>query len=926
VRVDAPTYRPNLSPRYPGEGRDPALTPSRATAGKMTPNLAQNPHPPPPAETTPPLRLAPGLRRCSDGEVDAPACYPHLSPRYPGEGRDPALTPSRATAGKANPHPKTPSSEPPTRAARKTNRRAAFLPAAKTFILGRESSKSAPFPDRLMFAVLRSGLVGLAFVLALLSVPALGQDTRSEPDPQAALAQLLDVLRDDQARAALIAELEAVEEGAAEPRASDAEIGAIGDELRSFGSQVADVTGSVVEGAVDAGRALVVQLLELPAAFAGISASDFAYIGWLVANLAVLVVVTYGGLFVMALLTDRLRQRLRIGIIRDGVLNTIAAVLATLAIDVGRALVPWALGYVVALSVLGEPGELAYHHLLYLNAFLVLELAMAVLRAVLAPLRPEARMVTLPDRAARAVMGWSRLIASVLVYGQLLALPLLSRNVSPAAGRVASVLGLVLVLVLVGLAILRMRGFVATRLVRAIGIAPARRGLRTLARFWHVPVLVYLCVLFLVALSQPVEGFYAVIWTNAQIAIAILAGVLVTNIIARFTRAGIPLPGTLKERVPLLETRLNAFVPRALWVLRALIVVMVAAWCLHLLGAIDLWGFLESEVGGRISGAAVTVLLILFMGFFLWLVLNSWVEYRISPLGPQAVSARERTLLVLLRNALTITLIVIILMFVLSEVGLNIAPLLASAGVIGLAIGFGAQKLVQDIINGVFIQLEGAIDVGDVVQIANITGVVERLTVRSAALRDFEGSYHLVPFSSVDTVTNFMRGFSFAVIDMRIAYRQDVEKAKSAMLDAFEELRGDSLLGPLIMGELEWFGVDQFGPSEVVVRARIRTRPGQQWAVRRAYNTILKRVFAEQGVDIPYPHQTVYFGQGDKVAEGLAAMEEAIQNAAQQGPQEKAKPPARPASPAPAPAPDDDASTRTRDLPFEDDDGPGDDR
>src|SRR5690606_9905741 len=235
----------------------------------------------------------------------------------------------------------------------------------QNFHLGARISTPAPSPDRLMIAFLRSGLFGLALILAFPAAVTLAQDPPSQPDPQAALAQLLDVLRDDEARAALIAELEAAEEGTAGAPAADAEIGAIGDELRSFGSQVADFTGNMVEGAVDAGRALVVQLLEPPAAFAGISASGFAYIGWLVANLAVLVLVTYGGLFVMALLTDRLRQRLRIGIIRDGVLNTIAAVLATLAIDVGRALVPWALGYVVALSVLGEPGELASHHLLY---------------------------------------------------------------------------------------------------------------------------------------------------------------------------------------------------------------------------------------------------------------------------------------------------------------------------------------------------------------------------------------------------------------------------------------------------------------------------------------------------------------------------------------------------------------------------------
>ena len=214
--------------------------------------------------------------------------------------------------------------------------------------------------------------------------------------------------------------------------------------------------------------------------------------------------------------------------------------------------------------------------------------------------------------------------------------------------------------------------------------------------------------------------------------------------------------------------------------------------------------------------------------------------------------------------ALFIAIVVVTAMFALSQLGLDIAPLIASAGVVGLAIGFGAQKLVQDIITGVFIQFENAINVGDVVTAGGTTGVVERLTIRSVSLRDVNGVFHIIPFSSVDMVSNFMRGFAFSVCDMGVAYREDLEEVRVAMFDAFEELRARDDMKPSIVGDMEWFGINAFADSAVIVRTRIKTRPGQQWNVGRAYNGIIKRIFDERGIEIPFPHQTLYFGEDKK--------------------------------------------------------------
>ncbi len=237
------------------------------------------------------------------------------------------------------------------------------------------------------------------------------------------------------------------------------------------------------------------------------------------------------------------------------------------------------------------------------------------------------------------------------------------------------------------------------------------------------------------------------------------------------------------------------------------------------------------------------------------------MDFRLNPEYGSVPTSRETTLLTLLRNAATIALVIITLMFCLSEMGLNIGPLLASAGVLGLAIGFGAQSMVKDIITGVFIQFENAINVGDVITVGGITGTVEKLSVRSVSLRDAHAVFHIIPFSSVDMVSNFMRGFSYSVCDMGIAYRENVEDAKQAMHDAFDMLNADPEMAELIIAPLEWFGINSFGDNAVVLRARIKTVPGKQWAIGRAYNGYLKTVFDERGIEIPFPQRTIWLGE-----------------------------------------------------------------
>lgn len=233
----------------------------------------------------------------------------------------------------------------------------------------------------------------------------------------------------------------------------------------------------------------------------------------------------------------------------------------------------------------------------------------------------------------------------------------------------------------------------------------------------------------------------------------------------------------------------------------------------------------------------------------------------------QDVEDRERlkrldTLERVFRYVATVVIALVGTMLVLSEVGISIAPILATAGVLGIAIGFGAQSLVKDYFNGFFLLLENQVRVGDVVEVAGKSGLVEEMTLRYIRLRDYEGSVHYIPNGIVDTVTNRSRGFAYAVIDVGVAYREDLDEVYGVMGEAAAELRADPEFGPRIVDDIEIAGVDNWADSAVVIRCRFKVMPLEQWGVRRAYLYRLKKAFDAAGIEIPYPHITVYAGQG----------------------------------------------------------------
>jgi moderate conductance mechanosensitive channel len=260
----------------------------------------------------------------------------------------------------------------------------------------------------------------------------------------------------------------------------------------------------------------------------------------------------------------------------------------------------------------------------------------------------------------------------------------------------------------------------------------------------------------------------------------------------------------------------------------------------------------------------------------------SWLALRLSRKGLERLRAhmqegefvdlervkRLNTLEQVFRYAIAVIITLVTGMLVLSQLGISIAPILAAAGVLGIAIGFGAQSLVKDYFTGLFLLLENQVRQGDVVEIAGKGGLVEEMTLRYIRLRDYEGSVHYVPNGTIDSVTNRSRGFAFAVIDIGVAYREDVDEVYAVMREVGAALRADPEFSAKIEDDLEIAGVDKWADSAVVIRCRFKVRPLEQWGVRRAYLYRLKKAFDAADIEIPYPHLTVYAGQ-DK--EGHAA-------------------------------------------------------
>ncbi len=540
----------------------------------------------------------------------------------------------------------------------------------------------------------------------------------------------------------------------------------------------------------------------------------------------------------------------------------IALVVASVIVDALMIVIAWGAGYVFALQF-GTSGVMNIQQTLYLNAFFAIELAKVALRALFSPAQPPLRALPIEDESAAYWYFWLSRIVSTLGYAFLFVAPIVAAAVSPGAAQALRIVIAFAALMMSIAIVLQNRARVRAKLADKTEAAQSD-ALSTfyafLARFWHWAAIVWLVALFVVWLANPTEALPFMARATVQTLAAMALGAVVTALISRLISGGLHVPENVRQRLPLLERRLNAFIPAILKVVRIVVLLFVLLAVAQSWALFDFLGWLGSEVGARVAASVMTAGLIVVIGLVLFIAMSSWVEYRLNPEFGTIPTAREKTLLSLFRNAFTIGLVVLVAMMALAQLGVNIAPLLAGAGVLGLAVGFGAQSLVKDIITGLFIQLENAMNTGDNVTVAGVTGTVENLTIRSVGVRSVNGIYHLIPFSSVESVSNATKVFSYHMAEIGVAYRESIPDVKQAMQDAFDRLK-ETDHGASIVAPFEMQGITLFGDSAITVRGRIKTQPGKQWVVGRAYNEIVKEIFDEREIEMPFPHVTIYMGE-----------------------------------------------------------------
>jgi small conductance mechanosensitive channel len=504
-----------------------------------------------------------------------------------------------------------------------------------------------------------------------------------------------------------------------------------------------------------------------------------------------------------------------------------------------------------------------------INASIFSRLIIALSSFLFSPQSSAVRLWSVMDETAVYAHQWTRRLTLIGVYGffSLQAAFLLGMSL-PVYETLLRLLGLVVLMLLLVL-VAQNRRDVAHAIMddetsdidEPAPVSSLRRGF---GRIWHLLVGAYLIVIYGIWALRVEDGTGYLVRGTVLTLMALAAGRLLSHSLDRLLDRGLRLSDDLQTQYPGLEKRLNRYFPMLRKIAKVLLVIAVVLVIGHAWG-IDTIRWVTEGSGRIFVNAALHILLVLGFAFFVWEFASGGIENYLAEMRPDGSlrvrSARTKTLLTVARNALLVVLTVVAVLMILSELGINIGPLLAGAGVVGLAIGFGAQRLVQDVINGAFILFQDLMSVGDVVKLGDKAGVVEALSIRTVRLRDLGGVVHTIPFSSIEAVSNLTREYSFHVFDIGIAYREDVDEVISLIKSVGEELQDDPEIGPLVLEPLEVFGLDQFGDSAIVIKGRIKTKPIKQWQVGRAFNRLIKKRFDEHNVEIPFPHQTVYFGQ-----------------------------------------------------------------
>ncbi len=727
-----------------------------------------------------------------------------------------------------------------------------------------------------LIAILLLCLVGLQPVLSQ-AQPATIPDTDQDPEQLASdvdagqLQGLIDTLEDPERRAIFLERLNTLRALQQNPEEDEAPV----DEIQVIANGLTATLMGVATRAIDSLTARLegatAYISETPAALnaayaAILDPDDRRVILEIVGKVIGTLIAALMAAWIMARLLARpwrhIQQRSA-----DSMLNRILLMVVTLVLRLIPLAVFLAVAY-LALPVLDPRPATRTVLLSLVYAHLIAQSIMVLGATLLAVDSPSHRPYRLADETAAYVYVWIRRITIVSVYGYFInqALLILGMN-ADAHSILVDTTGLLVALLFITL-ILQNRHAIA-RAIRGgdtvTGMAAQLRG--TLALFWHLLAVVYIIGVYMVWATELEGGFTFLVWRTV-ITLAVILGARVAMIGAeRGLQKLFHLPPRLRKQYPDLERRADRYRPLVTRILRFLLMV-IAVLAIAQTWGMDAAGLFASEAGRALLARILRIALIIAAGLIIWEICAALIEHKLRAVDGN--TRRMATVLPLIRNIVRLTIAAVGIMIVLSELGMNIGPLIASAGVIGLAIGFGAQTLVRDLISGMFVIFEDIIAVGDWVEIGTHTGIVESMHIRTMELRDLSGNIRVIPFGEVTSVHKVANDYSYAMIIIGVAYREDVEEVITLLREIGEEMQQDPDWKYIIREPLLVDGVNDMAASSIDIRLRIKCQPLEQWGLRREFLRRTKKLFDEKGIEIPFPHQTIYFGE-DKNGQAPAA-------------------------------------------------------
>jgi small-conductance mechanosensitive channel len=496
-----------------------------------------------------------------------------------------------------------------------------------------------------------------------------------------------------------------------------------------------------------------------------------------------------------------------------------------------------------------------------ITAYAGLRVAVVVARALVAPNHASLRVVHVSDIGAAYTVRWVRRLAVVIAFAYAASVIGSEYGLSPAA-REAFIKAMALIVhALLIIIVLQCRASVANAIRRGAGEAGWSAALaRFFAARWHLIAIFLIAGQWLVWAARVPNG-YQIMWRiflgTAAVGIGwrVAANVLLGGLERMFN-----IPPERASRYPGLEDRSRFYLPLLRRTVSALLLIIAGLALLEAWGVNSLAWFRANALGGRLAGAAGSVLAVGLVMLIVWEAANAHLERRLARLARDAhtvQAARLRTLMPILRTLLVAILLAIFGLNTLSVIGVNVGPLLAGAGILGVAIGFGSQKLVQDFITGIFLLLENAMQVGDWVTVAGLSGAVENLSIRTMRLRAGDGSVHIIPFSSVSTVTNVNRGIGNVPVSVTVSSDTDPDHVSDVLADIAVEMRGERRYADMMRSDFQLWGVDKLEPGAITVAGQIVCTDGGRWPVQREFNRRLAQRLRDEGIHLASAAQTV---------------------------------------------------------------------